>query len=140
MAQEASNVCLTGNPVGRPIKYTVLNGDNISGGTLLAISGSANRTATKTGAISGARFAGVATADKVAGDGATTIGVYTEGIFDMWTSDTIAEGESVSLSGSNYIRRGVTAGTNPFGIAMEAAAAGTAEQIQVAVGIYGVSD
>ena len=138
MAQEATIVELMGWPKGMGISYSVEDNAAVEKGTLMQISGSAVKYA-RASYVSGAKFAGIAASEKVANDGQVKLGLYTCGIFDLWSSDTIAEGDAVSLSGSNWIRNGVGTGKNPFGVALEASAAGTAEQIQVAVGIYGVS-
>ena len=65
---------------GRPIQYTCADGTGIAKGTILQISG--DRTVS---AHSDADqpIAGIAAAEKVASDGATTIAVYTDGIFDI---------------------------------------------------------
>lgn len=47
------------------------------------------------------KMAGIAAEEKVANDGATTIGVYTNGIFDIQVGGAVAIGEQVAFSGAN---------------------------------------
>lgn len=88
MANEAIIVELLGNK-GDPVRYTCADGTTIPKGTLLELTDPrtviANSAANKP-------IAGIAAAEKVANDGATTIAVYKNGIFDM---DIVAGGTSV---------------------------------------------
>ena len=55
-------------------------------------------------AADGNFFLGIAYADKVANDGATTLAIWTKGVFDMkLTSATVAAGEKVKIAGANLI-------------------------------------
>lgn len=92
---------------GMPVRYTVANATAISKGTLMRHSGD-NTIAASAGI--GVPFAGIAAADKVASDGATTLAVYTHGFFDLKTSELagIRRGDMVSLSGANQIRRAIS--------------------------------
>lgn len=103
---------------GDVIRYTVSDTLTISKGTLLLISGT--RTALKPtgwrGVAAGTTIpmpvAGIAAADKVALDGSTTLGVYTNGMFEMRVSQNagLSEGDLVAISGlNNTIRKAVSA-------------------------------
>ncbi len=65
---------------GRPIRYTVADGATIEKGTLMKLADP--RTASAHSAAD-QPIVGIAAAEKVASDGATTISVYTDGIFDI---------------------------------------------------------
>ena len=140
MANEAVTIELLGEGnKGRVVRGTVTNGNNISGGTLM------HWTDPRT--LSGANqtnkpFAGIAAADKVANDGSTTLGVYTQGIFDILTVTTagtegaIDAGDLVVMSGANIVRAATTndiSGGLIVGKALETAT--TAETIAVLIGV-----
>lgn len=107
MANEAVIIELLGNG-GDPVRYTVPDNVAIEKGTLLwmvdprTVSG-----ALVTGNDGPKPFAGIAAAEKVAGDGATTIPVYTNGIFDLKTTGgtmgTVNTGDLLILSGQNLV-------------------------------------
>lgn len=100
MANEAVINQLWGNPKGEALNWGCDSGVAIEKGTLLwfgtdmKISG-ANTT--------GAPFAGVAAAEKVAAETTPTISVYSKGIFDMTCGAAITAGDLVFLSGQNKI-------------------------------------
>ena len=130
MANEAVIVDLGPNG-GSPYQFTVADGATIEKGTLLKFTDP--RTAAANSAIRD-RFAGIAAAEKVASDGATTLAVYTEGIFDLNIVGGVVAGDTVILSGANTLRSGagLTAASGEMfvGIALEDAAV-TAETILV---------
>ena len=97
MANEAVTIELLGNK-GDPIRYTVVDGVTIEKGTIMEMED--NRTAKKISAAN-KPIAGIAAAEKVANDGATTIAVYTNGIFDL----TIGSGQ-VTVIGSDVVSNG----------------------------------
>lgn len=68
---------------GRPIRYTVADGATIEKGTLLKLTDP--RTASAHSAAD-QPIVGIAAAEKVASDGATTIAAYTDGIFDIYAA------------------------------------------------------
>lgn len=68
---------------GRPIRYTVADGATIEKGTLLRLTDP--RTASAHSAAD-QPIVGIAAAEKVASDGATTIAAYTDGIFDIYAA------------------------------------------------------
>lgn len=94
MADEAVIVELLGNK-GDPVSYTVAEATTIEKGTILELEDP--RTCKK---VSGAGvvIAGIAAAEKVGGDGSTTIAVYTNGIFELKT----AAGGTATLG--SYVR------------------------------------
>jgi hypothetical protein len=67
---------------GRPIKFKCADGTKIEKGTLLELSDDRTVIANTN---DNAPVVGIAAAEKVANDGATTIAAYTDGIFDMLT-------------------------------------------------------
>src|SRR3990167_11306475 len=87
---------------GDPVRYTCDNTNpSISKGDLL--------TFVSPRKVSGANLttgpaAGVAAADKESGDGATSVSVYTNGIFDIVSGENgIGFGSLVRISGGNYL-------------------------------------
>lgn len=139
MPNEAVIIELLGN-AGNPVRFTVADGTALSGGDLLKIADP--RTVSRATA-DGDLFAGVCAADKEANDGATSIGAYQYGIFDLYaptTSATITAGQMVKLSGTNMIDLAdddtVENGGQVVGQALETTATGTAETIAVFVGRY----
>lgn len=131
MANEAVIIELLGNG-GDPVRYTVADGTAVTKGALMKMTDP--RTAVATSADNDP-FAGIAAAAKVASDGATTLALYTHGIFDLVDSGAgITVGERVSMGGTNLISK-VAAADLLFadvGIAMETASA--SEVIAVLVG------
>lgn len=102
MADEAVIIELLGNG-GDPIRFTVADGTLIEKGTIMELTDP--RTVIK---VSGANTAlvGIAAAEKVASDGATTIAVYTNGIFDLTISSagvTTLGADVVANAGDNKV-------------------------------------
>lgn len=93
---------------GRPIRYTCADNTTILKGSLLELSG--DRTV-QLATTATACFVGVAAAEKVADDGATTIAAYTDGIFDMVSdAGTDVVGTVMALSAAdNVIESGLAA-------------------------------
>ena len=79
MALEAGIVELLGNQ-GDPVTFTVAEATTIEKGTVLSMTDPRTAIAA-TGA--GAVVAGIAAAEKVGGDGSTTLAVYTNDIFTL---------------------------------------------------------
>lgn len=134
MANEAVIINLGPNG-GRVMRFTCADGTGIAKGTILKL---ADPRTVAAATADNDVFAGIAAEEKVASDGQTSIGVYTEGIFDLYVSNsTIPVGSQVSINGANDIKV-FTAGDYEdgvaFGKALEASAAGTAEVIAVAIG------
>ena len=65
---------------GRPIRYTCADGATIAKGTLAVLTDP--RTVVAHSAVD-TPIVGIVAAEKVANDGATTVSVYTDGIFDL---------------------------------------------------------
>jgi hypothetical protein len=82
MANEAVIIELLGMPRGCPISYTCAEATTIAKGTLLEVTDPRTVIANTN---DNAPVVGIAAAEKVGGDGSTTIAVYTNGIFDMLT-------------------------------------------------------
>jgi len=97
MANEATIVELLGaNNSGDKRRYTCADATAITKGTLLRLLDP--RTAS--GAIlTGAIFAGIASMDKEASDGSTSISCWTNGIFEIKASGAIAIGAKVKMAG-----------------------------------------
>lgn len=94
---------------GRPIRYTVADGATIEKGTLMYLSADPRTIAASSG--DGEIFVGVAAHEKVASDGATTLAVYTDGIFDLKDSGAgITLGNMAKLNGANLIATADEAG------------------------------
>lgn len=87
---------------GDVIRYTVADATAISKGSLMRLTDP--RTCIKNSAsMSYMPVAGIASADKVANDGSTSMGCYTHGIFELRTSEGagLLTGDSVCMSGAN---------------------------------------
>ena len=100
---EAQIVELLGDR-GDVVRYTVADGTTISKGTLLKVTGTRTAARTPTNSIlTQVPLAGIAAVDKVANDGSTTLGVYTNGIFEMRVSQNggVNPGDYVTTSGAN---------------------------------------
>jgi hypothetical protein len=82
---------------GRPIRYTCADVTGILKGTLLYIQ--ADRTVRAHSAID-QPIAGIAAHEKVSSDGATTISVYTDGIFDLTAAAAGATALGARCAGS----------------------------------------
>ena len=101
MANEASIVELYGNE-GDVVTYTVADATAITKGTILRLH-SGTRTAKASGA-SGELPVGIAAADKVASDGSTKIGVYTNGVFILTLGvGAVYPGDLLIISGANLV-------------------------------------
>jgi len=97
---------------GRPIRYTCANGATIEKGTLLQVTDP--RTVTAHSGID-QPIVGVAAAEKVINDGATTIAVYTDGIFDITAAAAGAANVGVEIAGSATPNMSTPADSNDFG-------------------------
>lgn len=134
MANEAKTpVTLLGDE-GNVVEFTVDDGTGIAKGTLCTLEDPAKLSSTATTG----GFIGIASTEKVASDGSTTLGVWTYGKFDLMTAGgTVNINDPVSLSGLNLIKHCTPAELSSgacIGKALEAAVDGTAEAIQVFVG------
>lgn len=132
MANEAVIITLLGNG-GDPVRYTCASGTAIVKGTIMKL---VDPLTTSASTGNGDFVCGIAAADKSATDNATTIAVYTNGIFDLYSSGAVCTaGCGVSTSGANVIRGSTQAdsasGAKVFGIAQEDSIAATNEMIAV---------
>jgi len=135
MANEAVIIELLGNK-GDPVSFTCSDGAVITKGDLLSLDD--NRTVSGVSLTSHA-FAGIAAADKVAGDGQTQIACYTNGIFGLYSDGAIniASGVMVEVSGVNVVEIADLAEVEDYGKcvgkALDSVAATTPEVIPVRV-------
>lgn len=134
MANEAVIIELLGNK-GDPIQYICVDADAFPKGTILKLSD--NREADLS-AADGNICAGIAAAEKVALDGATTIAAYTNGIFDLKEANAavIGIGVPITIGGANLIKAaaGGEAETGDiFGHALAAFAKAGTESVRVLI-------
>lgn len=130
MAREAVKVDLT-NSTGHIKRYTCSDSVAITKGTLLALSDPRTAAAQAT---ANQPIAGIAAEAKEASDGKTSIGVWTDGVFEMYASGSITAGNPVvSGNPANYVQLAGTqyasSGACIIGWALEDAT--TAEVINV---------
>jgi hypothetical protein len=138
MANEAVILSL-GEGQGRVRRFTCAAATSISGGTICQLTDPITASASS---AAGQAFAGIAAADKDGSDSSTSIGLYTEGTFDLVASGAITVGAPVFISGANLIATSISGGEIAslvsgglvLGRALETAS--NAEVIAVAVGIY----
>ena len=81
--------------------FTVADNTGIEKGTILKISGA--RTVAAAGADNDI-CAGIAAAEKVAGDGRTQLAVWRSGIFDCYFDSAVTVGQDVTISGANTLK------------------------------------
>ena len=92
-----------GSRAGNIKRFAVDDAQTISKGTLCMMKDSVKCSGAT---LTGEKFAGIAAEQKVANDGNTSIGLFTEGRFSITNSNgTILTGEYVAMSGANLIRR-----------------------------------
>lgn len=134
MANEAVIIELNNN---NPVRLTVANETGIEKGALLKLTDP--RTASATSGA-GDVFAGIAAAEKVASDGATSLALHVPGqgnIFDLYCpGGAITAGQYVVTSGANMIKAASDADFEAgkvIGKALETCASGTPETIAVLV-------
>jgi len=89
MANEATLVV----EIAPPISFNCAEATGIEKGTFLTLS--ADLTVSATGANANAIVIGIAAAEKIGGDGNTTIPVYTQGIFKVLAGGNITLGDNV---------------------------------------------
>ena len=140
MANEAVIIEIMGQPKGVPIRFAVADVTGIEKGTICKLSDPRTASASS---ISGDIFCGIASVEKVANDGSTSLGLFTKGIFDLKDSGTgITAGDLVKIDGANLISTwtgstDLVAGDKEnliLGKALETAAAN--EVIAVGVGVF----
>lgn len=117
MANEATLVIET----MLPIPFVVADGTGIEKGTLLKLTDGMVAIATSGG---GDMLAGIAAEEKIANDGKTTLGVYTQGIFKMTADAAIVIGAAVMADGTanKIITSSAKTGAAQLGYALETAA------------------
>ena len=94
---------------GKVIRRTIENTEAWEKGTLMFLNG--DNVCSGSWAGSGSVvFAGILTEEKVASDGATDVGCYTEGVFDLKVGTVAIDlGAQVVISGANMIRAAAAA-------------------------------
>lgn len=101
MANEWVKVELYGaNNDGSPRRITIADGTAVSKGTLCNLTDPRTTTGA---AASAAACSGVASEEKNANDGATSISVWTDGIFNATASGAISVGDGLRAAGSNQV-------------------------------------
>ena len=99
MTNEWVKVDLFGpNNDGQIIRFGIADSTNASKGQLMLLADP--RTASSS-VVYGAAVAGVAASEKVAGDGDTSIGCQTQGIFEVQCSSATGLGKDIGMAGVN---------------------------------------
>ena len=102
MANEWTKVELLGpNRDGEVRRFTIADGTPVSKGTLMELTDP--RTVTVSDGAS-AVFAGVTMESKNADDGATSIGCWTQGVFEVSCSGGVTLGYPVTGAGTNQVK------------------------------------
>ena len=132
MANEAVIIELLGDR-GDVIQYNVADGTAIAKGAILQL------TTGRVAAASAADkpVAGIACSEKIADDGQTTIGCYTNGIFDLKDSGAgSAVGTCVQLGGINTVKLASASADLGyiFGKRLATAGAAATESVRVQIG------
>ena len=135
MADEAVIVELLGaDHQGDVMQFNIADGTAIAKGAILQITD--NRTAAASAADK--PVAGIAASEKVANDGQTTLGVYTNGIFDLVDSGAGGNvGLRVALGGINQVRSAAATESEQgltFGHRLATAGPGATEEVRILVG------
>ncbi len=82
---------------GRPIRYTVADGAGIEKGAIAVLT---DPRTVITHAAADTPIVGIVAAEKVASDGAVTVSVYTDGIFDITAAAAGVAAVGVEVAGS----------------------------------------
>ncbi len=124
MADEAVIIELLGNK-GDPVRYTVADGATIEKGAIAVLT---DPRTVITHAAADTPIVGIVAAEKVASDGATTVAVYTNGIFDVKAAAAGVSAVGVLVAGSGTANKFTAADANDIlqnstlGMVLEAAA------------------
>lgn len=139
MANEAVIIELLGNG-GDVLQYTVGDASAVEKGAILWFSDPRTLSGSSIATAALQPIAGIASAEKVASDGSTRLGVYTNGVFDLKCDSvvTINAGDYVTLTGQNLITNISAAGGNSYlsgarvlGYALETASASEVIAVRV---------
>lgn len=120
-----------------PVAFTCADGTGIEKGTLLLLSDPMT-VAKVTGAAP--VVAGVASSEKIASDGNTTLGVYLRGIFNATAGGTITAGDAlIAENATNEVLTATAAAdaSQIFGTALEDATDGQTFKMYLNVGVGG---
>jgi len=127
MAYEWEKVELYGaNNDGQPRRFTITDGVAVSKGAVLALT---DPRTVSIPLLTTTMFAGVASVEKTANNGETTIAAWTQGVFDVTASAAIAVGQSFTGTGANGWQNCIiptttyTSGAGIIGYALETGAA-----------------
>ena len=110
---------------GRPIRYTCADGATIEKGAIAVLT---DPRTVITHAAADTPIVGIVAAEKVASDGATTVAVYTDGIFDVLAAAAGTAAVGVEVAGSATANMFTAADANDLlqnstlGMVLEAAA------------------
>jgi len=105
MTNEAVTIELGPNQ-GHPVRRTCDNATAIAKGTLLRLWDNNQCSGSTAAEIGSIPFAGIAVEEKTISDGLTQISAYTEGVFDLLSTDAslTTAGQICSLSGANSVK------------------------------------
>lgn len=125
MANEWVKVELMGeNRDGEPRRYTIADGDSVSKGQLLELLDPRTASASLYRVVPTA-YAGIAAEEHKAGEGVTSIAVWTNGVFEATASLAIVVGAPITGTSANMVTSSsaliVASGANILGYALEAA-------------------
>lgn len=90
-------------------RYTVADNTAISKGILLKLTDARTASASTGSASNALAAAGISNAEKKVNDGSTSLGAWTNGIFEISASGAITAGNAVIFVADNYV--GVAPGT-----------------------------
>lgn len=91
------------NSTGNPRSMTVADGTGILKNKVLTLSDP--RTVAEVSDVSvssGYKYGGISSHDKVASDGTTTMAVWTDGVFEVYSSGSITVGNPIKSCGRGY--------------------------------------
>jgi len=101
MANEWVKVELYGaNNDGNPVRFTVADSEAVSKGTLMALK---DARAASAAVVDSLVYAGVASMEKLANDGSTSISCWTDGVFEVQASLAISLGHQITGAEDNMV-------------------------------------
>jgi hypothetical protein len=134
MTYEAVKVELYDSSTGSPRRYTVADGTAITKGTLLKLADPRTASAANAASIAAATYcAGIAAEEKEASDGQTSLGVWTNGVFECYASGAIVAGEPIVFIVDNHVARAVAVASGAIiaGYALETATTGEVINVRI---------
>ena len=105
MANQAVKVELYGNNGdGRPRRFTIADATTIKKGDLMKLTDQRTAaSAAETTSLAILAAAGIASMDKEANDGSTSISLWTDGIFELGCSGAVRKGETIGFLANNVV-------------------------------------